>query len=84
MAPMNCVLLSRAFSLGRCKEWEQDIAAGRLAEAKIKNSWGRLMTSRADADKKALPRGLRRNRKFQDLAKAQADVYFERLYKEET
>jgi hypothetical protein len=64
------------------QEWEQDIAAGRIDEAKIKKSWGRLMASRADAEKKALPRGLPTNRKLQSLAKAEADDYFKALYRE--
>jgi hypothetical protein len=70
--------------IGALQEWEQDIAAGRIDEVKIKKSWGRLMTSRADADKKALPRGLRPKPKFEKLAKALANAYFRSLYPEET
>ncbi len=62
--------------------WEQDIAAGRIDEAKIKKSWGRLMASRADAEKKALPRGLPASDKLKRLAKAEADAYFYGLYPE--
>ena len=63
--------------------WEQDIGDGRMDDAKIKKSWGRLMTDRADAEKKALPRGLGRRRKFKRLAKEEADAYFGSLYPEE-
>jgi hypothetical protein len=69
--------------IGALQEWEQDISSGRVDEMKIKKSWGRLMTSRADADKKALPRGLRPKPKFEKLAKAQANAYFQSLYPEE-
>jgi hypothetical protein len=69
--------------IGALQEWEQDIAAGRIDEMKIKQSWGRLMTSRADADKKALPRGLRRKRKLEKLAKSEASAYFKNLYTKE-
>ncbi len=69
--------------IGALQEWEQDVAAGRVDEAKIRKGWGRLMTSRADAEKKALPRGLPVNRKLQKLAKAEADAYFVSLYPEE-
>jgi hypothetical protein len=65
------------------QEWEQDIASGRMEELKISKSWGRLMTSRMDADKKAVSRGLRRKPKFQRLAKTEADAYFKSLYSEE-
>ena len=60
------------------QEWEQDIAAGRIDEGKIKN-WGRLMASRVDAEKKALPRGLSANEKLKRLAKSEADAYFNGL-----
>ena len=64
------------------QEWEQDIAAGRIDEAKIKKSWGRLMASRADAEKKALPRGLPPSDNPKRLAKSEADAYFKGLYPE--
>jgi hypothetical protein len=64
------------------QEWEQDIAAGRIEESKIKKSWGRLMASRADAEKKALPRGLPVRDTLRKLAKMEADAYFRGLYPE--
>jgi hypothetical protein len=70
--------------IGALTEWEQDIAAGRIDETKIRKSWSRLMTARADADKKALPRGLAANAKLKVLAKAEADAYFKGLYPEDT
>jgi len=72
-----------SLSIGALQAWEQDIAAGRMDELKIKKSWGRLMTSRADADKKALPRRLRRKPQFETLAKSLADAHFHRLYPED-
>ena len=64
-------------------EWE-DIAAGRIDEEKITKRWGRLMTLRLAADRKALPHGLPRKAKLERLAKQDANAYLDVLSQEET
>jgi len=63
-------------------EWEE-IAAGRIKEETITKRWGRLMTLRLAADRKALPHGLPRRRKLERLAAEDANAYFKSLYPEE-
>ncbi len=60
-------------------EWEE-IAAGRMDEEKITKRWGRLMTLRLAADRKALPHGLPRRPGLLKLATEDASAYFESTY----
>jgi len=63
-------------------EWEE-IAAGRMEEEEITKRWGRLMTLRLAAYRKALPHGLPRRPKLEKLAAADARAYCRSLYPEE-
>ena len=57
-------------------EWEE-IAAGRMDEEKITRRWGRLMSLRLAADRKALPHGLPRRDRLMRLATEEATAYFQ-------
>ena len=60
-------------------EWEE-IAAGRMEEDRITKRWGRLMTLRLAADRKALPHGLPRRDRLIRLATEDAMAYFQTSY----
>jgi hypothetical protein len=60
-------------------EWE-DIAAGRMEEEEITKRWGRMMTLRLTADRKALPHGLPRNQRLLKLAIEDARTDFQNTY----
>ncbi len=48
-----------------------------MEEDRITKRWGRLMTLRLAADRKALPHGLPRKQKLEKLAAADANAYFQ-------
>jgi hypothetical protein len=60
-------------------EWE-DIAAGKIHAAEITKRWGRLMTLRLAADRKALPHGLPPRAKLMKLASEDAQLYMRTIY----
>jgi hypothetical protein len=62
--------------------WEHDIATGRIDETSIRKSWSRVMSARADAEKKSLPRGLPINAKLKVLAKAETATCVNSVYPE--
>jgi hypothetical protein len=60
-------------------EWE-NIAARRIEADEITKGWGRLMTLRMEADRKALPQGLPPRAALMKPATADAQAYFKTMY----